>query len=93
MNPTFKTEVRAQWHAYVTARVGPPPQPMTEAWQSWILLQQSLARFGPSFHGAISACHKIGPQALSQCVLALENGHQAVARQFHHTGTFFGSGS
>lgn len=93
MHPSFKAEVRAQWIAYVQARIGPPPQPMSEAWQSWVLLQQSLARFGPSFHGAIQACHKIGPQALSQCVLALENGHQAVARQFHHTGTFFGSGS
>ena len=31
MDPTFKTEVRAQWIAYVQARVGPPPQPMSES--------------------------------------------------------------
>jgi hypothetical protein len=91
MDPTFKTEVRAQWHAYVQARVGPPPQPMSEAWQHWILLQQSLARFGPSFHGAIQACHKIGPDALIRCVAALESGHESVARSINHVGTFSGS--
>ena len=93
MHPSFKTEVRAQWHAYVTARVGPPPQPMTEPWQSWILLQQSTARFGKSFHGALQACYRISPEALSRCVAALEAGHESVARQIAHTGTFFGSGS
>ncbi len=89
----LKAEARAAWIGYIQNRIGPVSGPPSAEWQHWILLQQSLARFGPSFHGAIQACHKIGPQALSQCVLALENGHQAVARQFHHTGTFFGSGS
>ena len=87
-----KSTARCAWHAYVQAHAGPPPQPMNEAWKSWILLQQSLARFGPSFHGALTATYKIGPAALSQCVLALEHGHQAVARGANHVGRFL-SGS
>jgi hypothetical protein len=94
MNPhDLKAAVRAAWHAHIRNHVGPPPTPPSAEWASWILLQQSLARFGPSFHGALNATYRISPEALSRCVAALESGHQAVARQIHHTGTFFGSGS
>jgi hypothetical protein len=93
MAPLSKAEVRQNWHAYISARVGPPPQPMTDPWRSWVLLQQSLARFGATFHPALHATYRIGPEALTRCVAALDSAHQAVARQIHHTGTFFGSGS
>jgi hypothetical protein len=91
MHPSFKTEVRAQWIAYVQARVGPPPRPMSEAWQSWVLLQQSTAKFGKTFHPALEATYRIGPDALIRCVAALENGHESVARSINHVGVFSGS--
>jgi hypothetical protein len=93
MAPLSKAEVRQNWHTYISARVGPPPTPPSPEWASWILLQQSTAKYGKTFHPALAACYKIGPEALSRCVAALESGHQAVARAHLHTGTFFGSGS
>jgi len=93
-NPTdVKTEVRAQWANYISNRVGPVSGPPSPEWQNWILLQQSTARFGKTFHGALEACYRISPEALSRCVAALESGHEAVARKIAHQGTFFGSGS
>ena len=86
-----KAAVRAEWIAYVQAHVGPPPQPMTDAWKSWVLLQQSIARFGSTFHPALHATYRIGPEALVRCVAALDSAHQAVARGANHIGVFSGS--
>ena len=94
MNPhDRKAAVRSEWHSYIQNKVGTVSGPPSAEWQHWILLQQSTARFGKSFHGALQACYRISPEALSRCVAALESGHESVARQIAHTGTFFGSGS
>jgi hypothetical protein len=94
MNPhDSKAAVRSEWHAYIQNKVGTVSGPPSPEWQHWILLQQATAKFGKSFHGALAACYKISPEALSRCVAALESGHESVARQIAHTGTFFGSGS
>ena len=89
----LKAAVRNEWHAYIQNRIGPVSGPPSPQWASWILLQQSTAKFGKSFHGALEATYRIGPDALIRCVAALESGHESVARQLAHTGTFFGSGS
>ena len=89
----LKASVRAEWAGYIQNRIGPIAGPPSPEWQNWILLQQATAKFGKSFHGALAACYKISPEALSRCVAALESGHESVARQIAHTGTFFGSGS
>jgi hypothetical protein len=87
----LKAEARAAWIGYIQNRIGPVSGPPSPQWASWILLQQSTAKFGKSFHGALEATYRIGPDALIRCVAALESGHESVARSINHVGTFSGS--
>jgi hypothetical protein len=79
MNPDLKTQARAAWASYVSNRVGPPPQPMSESMQRWVLLQQSLAKYSETFHGGLMAGYNTSGPAFAAVVAALENGFQAAA--------------
>ena len=91
MNPDFKAAVRSEWHKYIQNKVGTVSGPPSPQWASWILLQQATAKFRKTFHPALEATYRIGPDALIRCVAALESGHESVARSINHVGTFSGS--
>ena len=75
----LKAAVRLEWASYVSNRVGPPPQPMSESMQRWVLLQQSLAKYSPTFHGGLMTGYNTSGPAFDAVVKALELGFQAAA--------------
>ena len=90
-NPTdVKTEVRAQWAAYISNRIGPAPTPPSEAMERWIRYQQCLARYAPSFHGGITVGYTHGPAAFEAVIGALENAFQAAAGPHTRRPVFLG---
>jgi hypothetical protein len=90
-NPTdVKTEVRAQWAAYIENRVGPAPTPPPENFERWIRYNQALARYAPSFHGGISAAYNTSGPAFEAVIGALENAFQAASGPSTRTPTFLG---
>ena len=90
MNPDFKAAARAAWASYVSNRVGPPPQPMSESMQRWVLLQQSLAKYSPTFHGGLMTGYNHGPAAFEAVIGALENAFQAASGPSTRKPTFRG---
>lgn len=95
MNPTFKDEVRTdrlnmnpatlkarnEWHARIQASVSAPVTPMSPEFTTWVRLQQSLVQFPESFHGAISAGYKVGPDELDSVIRALSTGFDLARQQ------------
>jgi len=80
MNSTaFKTTARDNWHQRIRASVGAPATPPSEAMERWILLQQSLAKYSPTFHGGLMTGYNHGPAAFEAVIGALENAFQAAA--------------
>jgi len=91
MDPTqLKASVRAEWAAYIQNRVGPAPTPPSEAMERWIKYQQAIARYAPSFHGAISAAYNTSGPAFDAVVKALELGFQAAAGPYQRRPVFRG---
>ena len=90
-NPTdVKTEVRAQWAAYIQNRVGPAPTPPPENFERWIRYNQALARYAPNFHGGITVGYNHGPAAFEAVIGALENAFQAAAGPYQRRPLFRG---
>jgi len=91
MDPTqLKAAVRAEWASYVSNRVGPAPTPPSEAMQRWVELQWALARYSPTFHGALQVGYNHGPAAFQAVLGALQNGYEAAAGPHLRTPTFLG---
>ena len=91
MNPhDLKASVRAEWAGYIQNRVGPAPTPPSEAMERWILLQQSLAKYSPTFHGGLMTGYNHGPAAFEAVIGALENAFQAASGSSTRTPTFRG---
>jgi hypothetical protein len=89
MNPTFKAEARAAWVARIQNSLTVPPPP-SEAMERWILLQQSLAKYSPTFHGGLMTGYNHGPQAFEAVIGALENAFQAASGPSTRTPHFRG---
>lgn len=86
----LKAAVRSEWHKYIQNRVGPAPTPPSEAMERWILLQQSLAKYSPTFHGGLVTGYNHGPAAFEAVIGALENAFQAASGPSTRTPTFRG---
>jgi hypothetical protein len=89
MNTAFKTTARNEWHRRVQNSLTVPPPP-SEAMERWILLQQSLAKYSPTFHGGLMTGYNHGPAAFEAVIGALENAFQAASGPSTRTPTFLG---
>ena len=84
-----KKEAAHEWHARIQASLTVPPPP-SEAMERWILLQQSLAKYSPTFHGGLMTGYNHGPAAFEAVIGALENAFQAASGPSTRTPTFLG---
>ena len=75
---TATLKARNKWHARIQNSLTVPPPP-SEAMERWILLQQSLAKYSPTFHGGLMAGYNHGPAAFEAVIGALENAFQAAS--------------
>ena len=86
---TATLKARNEWHAWIQNSLTVPPPP-SEAMERWILLQQSLAKYSPTFHGALMTGYNHGPAAFEAVIGALENAFQAASGPSTRTPTFRG---
>ena len=86
---TATLKARNEWHARIQNSLTVPPPP-SEAMERWILLQQSLAKYSPTFHGALQLGYNTSGPAFDSVVKALELGFQAAAGPYQRRPLFRG---
>lgn len=86
---TATLKARNEWHARIQNSLTVPPPP-SEAMERWILLQQSLAKYSPTFHGGLMTGYNHGPAAFEAVIGALENAFQAASGPSTRTPLFRG---
>lgn len=83
-----KKEASHHWRLRIQASVKAPAAPMSREFQAWVKLQQSLVTYPASFHGAVCAAYRMGPNELDSVIRALSQGFDLARQQMARKPSF-----